>query len=61
MKVTHCDICLTLNFCASGTFSKVYLASFNEDSTEMIALKHLVPTSSPGRIENELNCLQTLG
>lgn len=44
-----------------GTFSKVYLASFNEDSTEMIALKHLVPTSSPGRIENELNCLQTLG
>jgi len=44
-----------------GTFSKVYLAKLRKDPTQIFALKHLIPTSSPGRIENELRCLQLLG
>lgn len=44
-----------------GTFSKVYLAKLRKDPTQIFALKHLIPTSSPGRIENELKCLQVLG
>lgn len=44
-----------------GTFSKVYLAKLRSDPSQIFALKHLIPTSSPGRIENELRCLQLLG
>ncbi|XP_066910278.1 cell division cycle 7-related protein kinase-like [Clytia hemisphaerica] len=44
-----------------GTFSKVFLAKMKCDSSKKVAFKHLVPTSSPGRIENELKCLQELG
>lgn len=44
-----------------GTFSSVFLASLKEHPEEKFALKHLVPTSSSVRIENELKCLQMMG
>lgn len=28
---------------------------------ELCALKHIIPTSGPGRVENELKCLQDIG
>eukprot|EP00731_Ephydatia_muelleri_P023763 Em0016g34a len=43
-----------------GTFSSVYLAHIKGFSKQHYALKHLVPTSSPLRIENEIKCLQLL-
>ncbi|EDV27547.1 putative cell division control protein 7-like protein 2 [Trichoplax sp. H2] len=43
-----------------GTFSKVYLAELLEVPNNFFALKHLVPTSSPKRVENELRCLHEL-
>lgn len=27
----------------------------------LCALKHIIPTSGPGRVENELKCLQDIG
>jgi len=44
-----------------GTFSSVYLASLKDCPEEKFALKHLVPTSSSSRIENELRCLKMMG
>jgi hypothetical protein len=44
-----------------GTFSSVYLAHLKENPDVQFALKHIVPTSAPCRIENELRCLQTFG
>lgn len=44
-----------------GTFSSVYLASVKNDSSVMVALKHIIPTSSTTRIENEIRCLKTMG
>lgn len=44
-----------------GTFSNVYLAKMNRIPDELCALKHIIPTSGPGRIENELKCLQDIG
>ena len=44
-----------------GTFSNVYLAKMNKIPDELCALKHIIPTSGPGRIENELKCLQDIG
>ena len=46
---------------SSGTFSSVYLAHLKENPDIQFALKHIVPTSAPCRIENELRCLQTFG
>lgn len=43
-----------------GTFSSVYLAHIKGFPEQHYALKHLVPTSSPSRIENEIKCLQLL-
>ncbi|XP_070532099.1 cell division cycle 7-related protein kinase-like [Ptychodera flava] len=51
------------NKIGSGTFSAVYSAKLKAyphvDTT--FALKHLVPTSHPSRIESELRCLHTIG
>ena len=47
-------------FVCTGTFSSVYLAHIKGFSKQHYALKHLVPTSSPLRIENEIKCLQLL-
>lgn len=45
-----------------GTFSSVYLAQLkNHSSDQMFALKHIIPTSHPSRIENELRCLLDIG
>eukprot|EP00795_Rhopilema_esculentum_P010399 gene10399-19100_t len=44
-----------------GTFSKVYLAQLKSYPDEIVAIKHIVPTSSPVRVRNELSCLQKLG
>ena len=46
---------------ATGTFSSVFLANPKGCPEEQFALKHLVPTSSSSRIENELQCLQMMG
>lgn len=45
----------------TGTFSNVYLAKMNRLPDELCALKHIIPTSGPGRVENELKCLQDIG
>ncbi|XP_063836642.1 cell division cycle 7-related protein kinase-like [Ostrinia nubilalis] len=50
-----------------GTFSSVYLGSLRQhahlDDSEKrwFAIKHLVPTAHPARIEHELRCLQDMG
>ncbi|XP_065195512.1 uncharacterized protein LOC135826836 [Sycon ciliatum] len=44
-----------------GTFSTVYLANPKEQPDTLLALKHIVPTSSPRRTENELSFLHQLG
>ena len=46
-----------------GTFSAVFLARLKVDGEEgsCFALKHIVPTSAPCRMENELRCLQVMG
>ncbi|CAH0722095.1 unnamed protein product, partial [Brenthis ino] len=50
-----------------GTFSSVYLGSLKQHAglTEAekpwFAIKHLVPTAHPARIEHELRCLQEMG
>eukprot|EP00088_Acartia_fossae_P031239 TRINITY_DN32158_c0_g1_i5.p1 TRINITY_DN32158_c0_g1~~TRINITY_DN32158_c0_g1_i5.p1 ORF type:complete len:773 (-),score=109.80 TRINITY_DN32158_c0_g1_i5:412-2730(-) len=43
-----------------GTFSTVYLAN-RKDKDIKIALKHLVPTSKPGRIMMEAGCMRAAG
>ncbi len=45
----------------TGTFSSVYLASLKGIPEKRVAIKHLVPISSPNRIENEIYCLQHMG
>ncbi|CAH0600917.1 unnamed protein product [Chrysodeixis includens] len=50
-----------------GTFSSVYLGSLRQHSNlpesekRWFAIKHLVPTAHPARIEHELRCLQDIG
>ncbi|CAL1536830.1 unnamed protein product, partial [Lymnaea stagnalis] len=46
-----------------GAFSCVYLAKLKHypEVVEMFALKHIIPTTHPSRIENELTCLLTIG
>lgn len=44
-----------------GTFSSVYLACAKDRPSSKVALKHLIPTSSATRIENEIRCLKTMG
>ena len=45
----------------AGTFSSVYMATVKGVPEQKFAIKHLIPTSSSSRIENELKFLQTLG
>ncbi|XP_065916920.1 cell division cycle 7-related protein kinase-like isoform X2 [Dysidea avara] len=51
---THFNV---LKKIGTGTFSTVYLACLKEDETKLCALKHVVQTSVPWRIENEIQCL----
>lgn len=45
-----------------GTFSSVFLATLkNSTQSRNFAVKHLVPTCHPGRVERELQCLQEIG
>ncbi|CAL1682295.1 unnamed protein product [Lasius platythorax] len=51
----HCKI-------GKGTFSSVYLATLKSSNRpKKFALKHLIPTCHPDRIERELQCLQQMG
>ncbi|KAG8233008.1 hypothetical protein J437_LFUL013797 [Ladona fulva] len=46
-----------------GTFSSVFLATIKGDGDikKQFAVKHLVPTCHPNRIEKELRCLMDIG
>lgn len=50
-----------------GTFSSVFLASMKcqehkpMQSRRLFAVKHLIPTSHPRRIAQELRCLKEIG
>ncbi|CAK9816353.1 Probable cell division control protein 7 homolog 1 [Anthophora quadrimaculata] len=45
-----------------GTFSSVFLATLkSSDGSKKFALKHLVPTRHPEKIERELQCMQQMG
>ncbi|XP_046466941.1 cell division cycle 7-related protein kinase isoform X1 [Neodiprion pinetum] len=45
-----------------GTFSSVFLATLKSSTNQRkFAIKHLVPTCHPRRIERELQCLQDIG
>lgn len=50
-----------------GTFSSVYLGSLRQhrhlpsSEKRWFAIKHLVPTAHPARVEHELRCLQDMG
>ena len=52
-----------ISFLFTGTFSSVFLAKLKHyhDVDELFALKHIIPTSHPSRIEGELQCLQEIG
>ncbi|GFN77592.1 cell division cycle 7-related protein kinase-like [Plakobranchus ocellatus] len=54
---------LILDKIGEGAFSSVYQARLKHypEVTEMFALKHILPTTHPARIENELRCLLKLG
>lgn len=44
-----------------GTFSFVYLGNFVENEEEKLALKYIIPTSSPSRSKQEIDCLLNIG
>lgn len=45
-----------------GTFSSVFLATLkSSDGSKKFALKYLVPTRHPEKIERELQCMQQIG
>jgi len=45
-----------------GAFSSVFLATLkSSNGHKKFALKHLIPTCHPERIERELQCLQQIG
>ncbi|XP_074655079.1 cell division cycle 7-related protein kinase-like isoform X2 [Tubulanus polymorphus] len=52
-----------LNRIGEGAFSTVFLGRLKNrpDIDRLFALKHIIPTSHPSRIEQELNCLQQIG
>ncbi|XP_032675634.1 cell division cycle 7-related protein kinase isoform X2 [Odontomachus brunneus] len=51
----HCKV-------GEGAFSSVFLATIkSSNGRKKFALKHLIPTCHPERIERELRCLQQIG
>ncbi|KAG7212655.1 hypothetical protein KM043_012937 [Ampulex compressa] len=45
-----------------GTFSSVFLATLkSSNESKKFALKHLIPTRHPEKIERELQCMQQIG
>lgn len=45
-----------------GTFSSVFLATLrSSDGSKKFALKHLIPTRHPEKVERELQCMQQIG
>ncbi|CAF0937734.1 unnamed protein product [Brachionus calyciflorus] len=44
-----------------GTFSYVYLGEFYQNKEEKVALKYIIPTSSPSRTKQEIDCLLNIG
>ncbi|XP_052790147.1 cell division cycle 7-related protein kinase-like isoform X2 [Mya arenaria] len=54
---------LVVDKIGEGTFSSVFLAKMRHypEIEQMFALKHIIPTSHPSRIEGELKCLQEIG
>ena len=44
-----------------GTFSYVYSAHFLKKTDEKVALKYIIPTSSPSRTKQEIECLMNIG
>lgn len=44
-----------------GTFSYVYLGYFHKNNEEKVALKYIIPTSSPSRTKQEIECLLSFG
>jgi len=59
------SFCVVFVVSFQGTFSSVYLATLKSAGVEVkgrqFALKHIIPTSHPSRIENELRCLKDVG
>lgn len=54
---------VVLDKIGEGTFSSVFLAQLKhyKELPQKFALKHIIPTSHPSRIEGELRCLQEIG
>ncbi|XP_048774454.1 cell division cycle 7-related protein kinase-like [Ostrea edulis] len=54
---------VVLDKIGEGTFSSVFLAQLKhyKELPQKFALKHIIPTSHPCRIEGELRCLQEIG
>jgi hypothetical protein len=44
-----------------GTFSYVYFAHLIDNENEKFALKYIIPTSSPSRTKQEIECLLKIG
>lgn len=44
----------------AGTFGTVYVALLKNNPNKWYALKHIVPTCIPSRIENEIKCLSLM-
>ncbi len=45
----------------TGTFSYVYMGCFRRNKKEKVALKYLIPTSTPTRTKQEVECLLNMG
>ena len=62
MPLFDIDNIFTSTLFVSGTFSSVYTAKLRKlNIDETFALKHILPTSHPTRIESELRCLKEIG
>lgn len=63
MRYEKIEFMILLNLFISGTFSSVFQAKLRNHPKvdQLFALKHIIPTSHPSRIETELKCLQQLG
>lgn len=51
----HCKV-------GEGSFSSVFLATLKSSKeSKKFAIKHLIPTCHPSRIQRELSCLKKIG